>query len=306
MPNIAVNSIRIEYETFGQPQHPTVILIMGYAAHMKVWPDSFCKAIASQSFHVIRFDNRDCGLSGKFDGRKCPGMIRSMLAYWLKMPLKTPYTLEDMALDAVGLLEALQIDSAHFVGVSMGGMIAQLAAVNYPARVRSLTSIMSSSGSRHLPGPKPAVLRQALFGHKSHMNREQAIDYLVRFCSLVASPGFPTAEDERRRLCTEWVSRAFDPQADRRQFAAMTADGDRSERLARIRAPTLVLHGGDDPLIPVAGGRHTAACIAGSRLEIIPGMGHDLPEALVPVIVPRIIGHLKLAEQHHASESARG
>jgi len=295
--SIAANGIRIEYEEFGDSNDPAVVLIMGFGAQMVVWPEEFCRALAAQSLRVIRFDNRDAGLSTHFDGVKAPGMVRTMLGSLVGIKPKVPYTLDDMALDTIGLLDALGIREAHIVGASMGGMIAQLIAAKHAPRVKSLTSIMSTSGNRKLPGPRPKVLRHALFKHRKHFNRDEMIQYLVEFWQLNASPAYPMSVEERRERVTGWVDRNFDPAANIRQFAAMASSGDRTKLLAGIDRPTLVIHGEDDPLIPVAAGRQTAQSIPGANLHVIPGMGHDLPEALLPDLAGLIAAHCVAADK---------
>lgn len=296
MASATANGICIEYEEFGDPGDPAIVLIMGFSAQMLVWPDSFCRALADHAFRVIRFDNRDAGLSTHLHGAKAPGMRRSMFASILGIRLKVPYTLGDMALDTVGLLDALDVRRAHVVGASMGGMIAQILAAGHAPRVASVTSIMSTSGSRRLPGPRPRVLRHVLFRHRKNMQPDDMIRYLVRFWELIASPGFPTPIEEITRRITSWVRRDSDPAANIRQFAAMAASGDRTELLGRVACPALVVHGADDPLIPVQGGRHTAECIANAGLCVIDGMAHDLPEQLVPQLAERIALHCTAAQ----------
>lgn len=304
MASIAANGIRIEYEEFGDPHDPALLLIMGFAAQMVVWPEAFCQALAAQSLRVIRFDNRDAGLSTHFDGVKAPGMVRTMLGSLVGIKPKVPYTLDDMALDTIGLLDALGIRDAHMVGASMGGMIAQIIAANHAERARSLTSIMSTSGNRRLPGPRPKVLRHALFKHNKHFNRDEMIQYLVEFWQLNASPAYPITVEERRERVAGWVDRNFDPAANIRQFAAMATSGDRTGLLAGIDRPTLVIHGEADPLIPAAAGRHTAQCIPGAKLHTIPGMGHDLPEPLIPELAGLIASHCAAADSASASGAA--
>jgi pimeloyl-ACP methyl ester carboxylesterase len=295
MTSVAANGIRIEFEEFGDPGDPAVVLIMGFAAQMTVWPDDFCRALAGQSLRVIRFDNRDAGLSTHLDGVKAPGMVRAMICSLFGISLKVPYSLDDMAADTIGLLDALGIPQAHIVGASMGGMIAQIIAANHSDRAKSLTSIMSTTGSRKLPGPRPKVLRHALFKHRKNLDRDGMIEYLVGFWQLNASPAYPMTEQERRQRITSWVDRDFDPAANIRQFAAMATSGDRTDLLGTIKRPTLVIHGEDDLLIPVDAGRHTAQCIANATLKIIPGMGHDLPDQLIPDFVRLIAAHCAAA-----------
>ncbi len=291
MASVAANDIRLEYEEFGEPGDPAIVLIMGFAAQMLVWPDAFCQALADRSFRVIRFDNRDAGLSTHLDGVKAPGMKRSMLAGILGIRLKVPYTLGDMALDTLGLLDALGVERAHVVGASMGGMIAQILAARHGARVASLTSIMSTSGSRRLPGPRPRVLRHVLFRHRKNMQPDEMIRYFVDFWELIRSPGYPTPREEMLARVTSWVRRNSDPDGNVRQFAAMAADGDRSALLGHIACPTLVVHGAQDPLIRVECGRHTAECVPDAELYEVDGMGHDLPEQLIPRLAERIANH---------------
>lgn len=301
MPRLSANNIDIEYEVFGSDSDPVILLIMGQGAQMTVWPESFCRGLAERSFRVVRFDNRDVGLSTHFDGVKAPGVARALFAALLGIPIRTPYTLHDMAGDAVGVLEELRIDSAHIVGASMGGMIAQILAATQGERTRSLVSMMSTSGKRGLKPPKSTLMRHVLFGQRKDMTRDDFVVALVRFSGLVASPGYPTPADERLRRVTSWVERNFDMAASFRQFAAMAACGDRTPLLELIRRPSLVIHGEDDPLIRVDGGRHTASSIPDARLEVIPGMGHDMPESLVPRLVDMIASHCAAADDSHDS-----
>jgi len=303
MASSAANGIRIEYEEFGSIHDPVILLIMGFAAQMTVWPGSFCEALAEHGFRVIRFDNRDVGLSTHFDGVRAPRMARAMIANLLGIRIKTPYTLDDMALDAAGLLEALSIEQAHVVGVSMGGMIAQTLAAQRPGHVTSLTSMMSTSGKRGLRRPRADVLRYILFKRRRNMDRDAMIEYLVGLWALIGSPAYPTPHDERRRLVTSWVDRSLDPAGGIRQFAALAASGDRTQLLGRIRCPALVIHGENDPLIRADGGRHTAECIHNSTLRIISGMGHDIPEVLAASVADLIASHC--AEAQFAAEKGR-
>ncbi|MGB5411835.1 MAG: alpha/beta hydrolase [Woeseiaceae bacterium] len=291
MSSVAANGIRIEYEEFGDPCDPAVVLVMGYSAQMVVWPEAFCRALAEQSLRVIRFDNRDVGLSTHLDGVKAPGMLRCMFGPRLGLRLSVPYSLDDMALDTLGLMDALHIDRAHIVGASMGGMIAQIIAAKHPDRAASLTSIMSTSGNRKLPGPRPKVLRHAVFKNRKNFTREQTIEYLIEFFQMNASPAYPVTLEERRERITAWLNRSFDPAGTARQFAAMATTPDRTALLATIEVPVLVIHGEEDPLIPAECGRHTAQCIKNADLHVFPGMGHDLPEQLIPQLTGLIASH---------------
>lgn len=305
MPTASANGIQIEYDEFGDAGAPAIVMIMGFAAQLVVWPESLCQSLAERGFRVIRFDNRDVGLSTHLDGVKAPGMVRSMLASLVKLKLKTPYSLDDMALDTVGLLDALEIRDAHIVGVSMGGMIAQILAARHANRVLSLTSIMSTSGKYGLPGPRPRVLKHVLLGHKKNMQADEMTGFIFDLWKLTASPGYPTAVEEKRQLIASWVGRNCDARANVRQFAAMAANGDRTALLKTIRRPTLVIHGADDPLIPAEGGRHTASCIDGAQLQLIPGMAHDLPEQLMPSIAEMIADHGSAAQDGTRNESSQ-
>ena len=304
MSSVAANGIRIEYEEFGNPGDPAVVLIMGYGAQMVVWPEAFCRALAEQSLRVIRFDNRDAGLSTHLDGVKAPGMLRCMFGPRLGLRPSVPYSLDDMAMDTLGLMDALDINRAHVVGASMGGMIAQIIAAKHPDRVASLTSIMSTSGNRKLPGPRPKVLRHAVFKNRKNFTREQTIEYLIEFFQMNASPAYPITLEERRERITAWLNRSFDPAGTARQFAAMATTPDRTELLGTIKIPTLVIHGAEDPLIPAECGRHTAQCIRNADLHVIPGMGHDLPEQLIPQLAGLIASHCAAADNASTGDTA--
>ena len=291
MPQITANGIRIEYETHGDPSHPPILLIMGLGAQLTLWPDEFVAALTSRGFYVIRHDNRDIGLTEKFGHAGTPNIRRVALMRLLGLSPKLPYRLADMATDAAELLRALKIDQAHVVGASMGGMIAQLMAVNHPGRVRSLTSVMSTTGNRRLPPPRPAAMQALMDRAPANASLEQVIPYGIRISRAIGSPGYPAPEERLTARITRDYRRSFYPEGTARQFAAIVDDGDRRARLRRITAPTLVIHGIDDPLVPVEGGRDTAAQIPGARLHEIPGMGHDLPLELVETMADLIAGH---------------
>ena len=297
MSSVTANGIRIEYEEFGDPGDPPVVLVMGYGAQMVVWPEVFCRSLAEQSLRVIRFDNRDVGLSTHLHGVMAPSMLRCMFGPRIGLRLNVPYSLDDMALDTLGLMDALDIGRAHIVGASMGGMIAQIIAAKHANRAASLTSIMSTSGNRKLPGPRPRVLRHAVFKNRKGFTREQTIEYLIEFFQMNASPAYPITLEERRDRITAWLSRSFDPAGTARQFAAMATTPDRTDLLATIELPALVIHGEEDPLIPAECGRHTAQCIRNADLHVIPGMGHDLPEQLIPRLASLIVSHCEAADR---------
>lgn len=289
MPRTAVaTGIEIEYETFGSPSNPTVLLVSGFTAQLLMWPADFCQLIAEAGFHVVRFDNRDCGLSTKLDGREVDtnGVIHAAL---MEDPVPAvPYTLSDMAADAIGLLDALGVERAHIVGGSMGGMIVQIMAIEHPSRVASLTSVMSNSGEPEYGQPLPEAME-----------------------ALVATP--PSGRDEYIESSDTWMvwqskkhrdpvrnrkeaaiafDRSFYPEGASRQLAAIYASGRRTEGLKALNVPTLVIHGTDDTLISPSGGIRAAELIPNARLELIDDMGHDLPPPLWPRITGAIVSHV--------------
>ena len=291
MPQASANNINIEYESFGDSANPTILLVMGLGMQLIAWPEQFCSELASRGYHVIRYDNRDTGFSTKFDNEKSPSVISLMFCSMLRLPVRVPYTLRDMADDAVGLLDAIGVDAAHIVGASMGGMIAQNIAASHPHRVRSLTSIMSTSGHRSLPGADPLVARHLFRSRPTSNDREAVIAHNIRTIELIGSPAYPVDEETRREMASISFDRCFFPSGFTRHVGAIVHDGDRRDRLRKIAAPTLVIHGREDPLVPLAGGRDTAKHIPGAQLEIIDGMGHNLPVELWPRIINRIADH---------------
>ena len=286
MPNITGNGVCIEYETFGDPQKPALLLIMGLGAQMIFWEDDFCRAIADRGFHVVRFDNRDCGLSTHFHDAGAPNVVEAFTAALSGGAVTSPYRVSDMAADAIALLDALRIDRAHVVGASMGGMIAQTIAVEHPRRVLSMTSIMSSTGNPQLPPAKPEAMTVLLTPAPSE--RAEFIDHMVKGFQVIGSPGFEFDEKSFRDRIGRAYDRSYDRPGVARQLVAVLADGNRKERLKSVRVPTLVIHGKDDPLVPLEAGQDTADAIAGARLVVIDGMGHDLPRGTWPRIVDEI------------------
>ncbi len=286
MPAARANGIEIAYETFGAPEGRPLLLIMGLAAQMILWDDHFCAALASRGHRVIRFDNRDVGLSSKLEEAGMPDAAAAMQAALLGERVDAPYTLRDMAADAVGLLDALGIAAAHVVGASMGGMIAQAMAIAHPARVLSLTSIMSSTGDRSLPPARPAAAAVLLLPVVT--GRAANVERAVQVFRTIGSPGFPFDEERVRRRAARSYDRCFNPVGLARQLVAIMASGSRKEALKSVAVPTLVIHGADDPLVPLAGGLDTAESIPGAELLIVEGMGHDLPRGAWPRIVDAI------------------
>ena len=289
------NGIELEVEQHGPADGPPMVLIMGLGMQLLGWPEALVELLAQAGFRVIRFDNRDIGLSTKFDDWGSADLLSGALRHALRLSLHSPYTLDDMAEDTVGLLDGLGIARAHIVGASMGGMIAQIIAARHPARVASLTLIMTTSGSRRLPGPTLKA-RLALLSAPANPNRiESVIDHGSAIHRVIASPGFPTEEALVRERIALSLKRANHPRGIGRQLLAVAAGYDRTPLLGSITAPTLVIHGRADPLVPVANGIDLAKHIPGAKLELIEGMGHDLPEALLPRLAGSIAAHAQAA-----------
>ena len=290
MPKVTANGIELHYEDHGDPAHPAMLLIMGFGAQLTLWPDELVEALAGHGYRVIRYDNRDIGLSHKLDGVKAPGLVKMTLLSKLGLTPRVPYTLADMAADGVGLLDALAIDRAHIVGASMGGMIGQHLAAKYPHRCLSFTQIFSTTGNPKLPPAKKEAL-QALITRPKSDDEELLVAHGIKLARAIGSAGYPSDEDRLRERVLLSVRRSFYPQGPTRHLSAIVADGDRRPMLREITVPTLVLHGEDDPLVPCEGGRDTADCIPGAKLMTIPGWGHDLPLELLGQLSDTIAAH---------------
>jgi pimeloyl-ACP methyl ester carboxylesterase len=292
MPVVKANGIQIEYDTFGEKSSPALLLIIGLGGQMIHWDEAFCESLAEKDFFVIRFDNRDTGLSTKFDEAGLPdimGMVTAMMAGKSVVP---PYTLEDMAEDTAGLLDALGIKRAHVCGMSMGGMIAQTLALRNPQRFLSLTSIYSTTGNPDLPQPRSDVAE--LLMTPTPLEREAAIEHSMKIFKTISGSGFPFDESWHRNILGRSYDRAFYPQGVIRQFAAILTQKNRKSALSSLSIPTLVVHGTDDPLVPIECGRDTAKAIPGSEFLSINGMGHDLPHGGAwPRIAEAMIRHIK-------------
>ncbi len=294
---LSANGVRLEVDLHGPEGGEPLLMIMGLGMQLIAWPDGLVEQLVARGFRVIRFDNRDIGLSQPFDQLGPPNIPLAALLHTLHLPVKAPYQLADLARDAVGVLDALGIDRAHVCGASMGGMIAQHLGFAHADRVKSLTLMMTTSGHRGLPKESLKVRRTLLSrprpGATPAQKLENILDHYVHLYGVIGSPGYPAEPHVLRERIAHGVKRSFRPQAVARQLVAIAADRHRAERLPRITAPTLVIHGEHDPLIPVAAAHDLARRIPGARLEIIPGWGHDLPEPLWPRLaaeVARIAG----------------
>jgi pimeloyl-ACP methyl ester carboxylesterase len=290
MSNVTANGIQIEYETFGNPSGRPLLLIIGLGGQLIQWDEGLCQDLARRGHYVIRFDNRDAGLSTKFDKAGVLDLGETFGKVMRGEKISAPYTLDDMADDAAGLLDTLGIKKAHICGMSMGGMIAQTIAIRHPSRVLSLISIYSSTGNPELPQPKPDVM--GLLIAPPPKEREACIKHMIGLFKTIAGPGFPVDEEWTRKIMAESYDRCFYPQGMARQLVAILAHGNRKPALASVKAPTLVIHGTQDPLVSVEGGKDTAQAIPGAQLILIEGMGHDLPhDGAWPRIVEAITSH---------------
>ena len=293
MPQTTHNGITFEFETHGDSANPPMLLIMGLGAQLTLWPIELVEALVARGYYVIRHDNRDIGLSTKFTEAGVPDMASVVMALMAGKNPAVPYTLSEMAADAMAVLDAAGVAKAHIVGASMGGMIAQLVAVEHPDRVLSLTSIMSTTGNPAVPPARAEAMAALTAPMAPDADLATILTRGAMVSKAIGSPGYP-ADDARLRANVERdYNRSFHPTGAMRQMAAIVADGDRRARLKDVTAPTLVIHGADDPLVPVEGGRDTASAIAGATILEVPGMGHDLPLALVDTIADAIAGHAR-------------
>lgn len=283
------NGIEIAYETHGSRGDRPLLLLRGLGTQLIQWSPALCRGLAEAGHFLVVFDNRDVGLSTHIREATppTPGDVVAALGAGRQPDL--PYTLDDMTDDTVGLMDALDLPVAHIAGISMGGMIVQATASRHPSRVKSLTSIMSSTGNRALPQADPEAMKVLM--EPAERERSAWIEQSLRTQRVIGSPAYPTPDDEFRELAGRVFDRAFDPEGVARQMAAVLGAGDRRESLRKISTPTLVIHGADDPLIPLGGGEDTARCIPGARLEVIPGMGHDVPAALHERLLDLLAAH---------------
>jgi len=278
---VAANGIALEVDDRGPPDGEPLVLVMGLGMQLTAWPEEFVQQLVERGFRVVRFDNRDAGLSQGFDALGVPNLAIAGIRYALHLPSRSPYRLADMAADTLGVMDALGLASVHLCGASMGGMIAQHIAARRPERVRSLTLMMTTSGARGLPQPTLRA-RQALLARPADNSRAAIVAHLERVMQRIGSPGYPPDPALMHRRFEEAVDRAWRPAGTARQIAAVIADGDRTPMLGAIRAPTRVLHGRADPLVPPAAAHDLGVKIRGAEVEILDGMGHDLPAPLLP------------------------
>lgn len=290
MPYLQTSKTNIYYEEQGHPDDPLIVMIMGLATQLIAWPKTLRDNLVAAGYRVVCFDNRDTGLSSKWSGIK-PNILHQFVAYRFHLPIKAPYTLDDMAIETGEIITGLGVERAHVIGASMGGMIGQILAAQHPEKVLSLTSIMSSSGSRNIPLPKRRIIQRLLTRSKQQC-KETYIEHAIKTMQMIQSPAYPTNETEIKAYIEESYHRCHYPIGYIRQLSAVMASGDRTPLLKKIDCPTLVIHGKEDPLSPVDGGIHTALHIKNAKIELIDGMGHNLPEALVPRISKRIVEHI--------------
>ena len=294
MPRVSANGITLEYDSFGSAKDRPLLLVMGLGAQMIHWDEAFCEGLAQRGHHVIRFDNRDAGLSTRFDDAPVPDMGALVTQLMTGQKPDVPYTLDDMAHDAFGLLDALDVERAHIAGASMGGMIVQAMALAHPERVRTLTSIMSSTGNPALPPASPEAM--GALTSAVPVDLDGYLARSVEVARVIGSPGFPFDEARTRERARLAFERGVYPQGTARQMAAIVAHGNRRPRLEQLEIPALVIHGSADPLVPVHGGRDTLESLRGAEWLEIEGMGHDLPPGTWEPITAAIS---RLTERHH-------
>ncbi|MBB1311703.1 alpha/beta hydrolase [Pseudoalteromonas sp. SR41-8] len=299
------SGITISYQDKGKKSAPVIIMIMGLGAQLTVWPDELYFGLVAKGFRAIRFDNRDTGLSSQLEQFGSPNLFKIWLNKRLPIKSRIPYTLDDMANDVLELMAELKIKKAHLVGASMGGMIAQIIAAKHKKKVLSLTSIMSSSSKPKLSASNLKLFLQLAKHRRAQASRDGAIHYNIRLNQLIGSPAYPQDELALRKQATLGVDRAHNPQGFNRQLAAITASDCRQHLMPKIKAPTLVIHGSLDPVMPIAAGKQTAAQIRKAKLKIVNGMGHDFPPALMVKMTKWISKHVKKAEQKRAQKKLK-
>ncbi len=300
---LMANGLRLAYDEFGNTSDPAIILVMGLGTQMIAWPVQMCEALAEQGFRVIRFDNRDIGLSQQIEPKRPVNLFKLILRSRLGLSIRVPYSLRDMAADAIGVLDFLEIEKAHWVGASMGGMITQILAAEYPDRSLSLTSIMSTSGNPELPQPSLRIAKQ-LLTRPDRKNEKAYLKHSLETWAIIGSPDYPPKKEELSERILTSLRRSYSPKGYTHQVAAIMKSGDRRHLLRKIRVPTQVIHGKADVLVPVEGGIDTAKNIKNSKLELIEGMGHDLPKQLIPRFVELIIENCQQAKPGRKNKAA--
>jgi len=303
MPTVKSNGLQIAYEEYGNAAGPVLLMVQGLGMPLSAWPPALIDALVAQGYRVVTFDNRDIGRSELLRHMKVPNMLVQTLRRKFRMRVKTPYELVDMMRDVEGLMDALDIASAHLVGISMGGMISQLLAIHAPRRVKTLTSIMSTTGSRKLPGPTKEVTRHIVRGPKSATD-EGRLEYQWELWRLLGGPGYRLSDQELAGFLRRNFERGMTAAGIARQTLAILAAPSRTAELRKIDIPTLIIHGDADPLIPVECGLATARSIPGARTAIIEGMGHDLPVALTERLARLITQTARTTEKTSAAQNA--
>lgn len=302
MAKITANGIEIEYETFGADDAPVVLMIMGLGGQLTMWPDELVEDLVRGGYRVILFDNRDIGLSHHHNGEKSPSILRQIILRRIGIKLKTPYELADMARDTLGLMDALKLDQVHLVGISMGGMISQHVAAMAPDRVKSLTALMTTTGNPKLPRPSGNIMKAMIRRGPQPTSRDEIINQSVATFGVIGTPGEDHNTNGMRDRITRSYDRSFNPAGVLRQMSAIVASGDFRKHTRSIKSPTLVVHGNADPLVPIEGGHDIAKLVRGARMEVMDGMGHDVPPRFLPQITKLMLDHFDATKVYSAAE----
>ncbi len=304
MAQLNANGLTIEYEEYGSASNPAILLIMGLAAQLTHWPPAMIDALVKAGYRVIAFDNRDIGLTQKLHAKRSPRPARMAIAKMIGLKGLAPYTLKDMAKDTVGVLDALSIERAHVIGVSMGGMIGQVFAAQYPSRIAGFVPIMTSTNNPKLPKPDSKIINEIFSVRTKPRTRDELIDRTIGLWGLIGTKDGGNEPVAFRKRIAAAIDRCNYPAGIRRQIAAIIATGDLRAFSKKIEAPTLVIHGSSDPLVPFQGGLDIAATINGAKVEIIDEMGHDLPPKFLSRITELVVDHLRSSEETVASAKA--
>lgn len=302
MAKITANGIEIEYETFGADDAPVALMIMGLGGQLTMWPDEMVEDLVRGGYRVILFDNRDIGLSHHHNGEKSPSILRQIILRRIGIKLKTPYELADMARDTLGLMDALNLDQVHLVGISMGGMISQHVAAMAPDRVKSLTALMTTTGNPKLPRPSGNIMKAMIRRGPQPTSRDEIINQSVATFGVIGTPGEDHNTNGMRDRITRSYDRSFNPAGVLRQMSAIVASGDFRKHTRSIKSPTLVVHGNADPLVPIEGGHDIAKLVRGARMEVMDGMGHDVPPRFLPQITKLMLDHFDATKVYSAAE----